>query len=47
MLGDYIQQYKQAMKDGNKKEMARIERDLAKMGMDKFTLKILAAEVEA
>lgn len=45
MLGEYIEQYKKAMEEGDKKEMERIEKDLAKLGMDKMTLMLLAKEV--
>lgn len=45
MLSKYIENYKKAMEEGNKKEMERIEKDLAKLGMDKMTLMLLIQEV--
>lgn len=44
MLSDYIKAYKQAMEQNNTKEMERIERKLASIGMDRYTLRILAKE---
>ena len=45
MLSEYIENYKKAMEEGNKKEMERIEKDLAKLGMDKMMLMLLIQEV--
>lgn len=45
MLNDYIQAYKQAIKEKNTKEMERIEKDLQKLGMDRLTLRLLTKEV--
>ena len=45
MLNEYIENYKKAMAEGNKKEMERIEKDLAKLGMDKMTLMVLVREM--
>ena len=45
MLSDYIEQYADAQKRNDKKQMARIERDLQRLGMDVMTLKVLAREV--
>ena len=44
MLSEYIEAYKKAMAEKNEKEMARIEKDLAKLGMDRMTLRVLAKE---
>lgn len=44
MLGDYIKMYKEAMAKGDEKEMKRIEKDLAQLGMDRMTLRMLAKE---
>ena len=44
MLSDYIEAYKEALKNKDKKQQEKIERDLAKLGMDRFTLQILAKE---
>lgn len=46
MLSDYIDAYIQAKKDGNKKEMQRIERDLSRLGMDKYSLLAIVDELE-
>ena len=45
MLSDMINAYVEAQKKGNTKEMQRIEKQLAKLGMDRMTLQILAKEV--
>ena len=45
MLSDYIEMYKEAMKKNDEKEMKRIEKDLASLGMDRITLRLLAKEV--
>ncbi len=45
MLGDYIEMYKKAMEENNEKEMKRIEKDLAQLGMDRMTLRMLAKEI--
>ena len=42
MLTDYIEQYKKAIATDDKKTMQRIERELAALGMDARTLKMLA-----
>ncbi len=44
MLGDYIDAYIEAKKNGCEKEMKRIEKDLAKLGMDKHTLDVVVAD---
>ncbi len=41
MLTDYIEKYKKAAAAGDKKTMNRIERELASLGMDALTLKML------
>ena len=46
MLYEYIEEYKKAMKFDNKKAMAKIEKDLARLGMDKRTLLVLVSEFE-
>lgn len=45
MLDEYIKAYKEAMQTGDEKEMKRIERDLASLGMDRMTLRMLAKEI--
>lgn len=45
MLSDYIEMYKKAMQKDDKKEMARIEKQLARLGMDKATLVTLAKSI--
>ena len=45
MLGEYIELYKKAKEEGNEKEMKRIEKDLAKLGMDRYTLTIIVNEM--
>ena len=44
MLSDYIEAYKEALKNNNIKEQQRIEKEVRKLGMDKFTLMFLARE---
>ena len=44
MLSDYIEAYKEALKNKNIKEQQRIEKEVRKLGMDKFTLMFLAKE---
>ena len=44
MLSEYIEAYKEALKNKDEKQQERIERDLAKLGMDRFTLQILVKE---
>lgn len=44
MLQDYIDQYREAVETGDNKEMTRIEKDLAKLGMDRHTLNVLLVE---
>lgn len=44
MLSEYIDNYVKALKNKDKKAQAKIEKDLAKLGMDKMTLMILVAE---
>ena len=46
MLTQYIVEYAKARKSGDKKEMARIEKDLGKVGMDALTLSMLADDVD-
>jgi hypothetical protein len=38
MITDYITEYIGARKSGDRKTMARIEKDLAKLGVDMITL---------
>ena len=45
MLQEYIEAYKKAMKNKDEKEMKRIEKDLAQLGMDRMTLMLLVKEV--
>lgn len=45
MLSDYINKYKEAVAKNDKKAMERIEKDLSKLGMDKYTLTILVKEL--
>ena len=45
MLSDYIEAYKEALKNKNIKEQQRIEKEVRKLGMDKITLLFLAKEV--
>lgn len=40
MITDYIIEYIGARKSGDKKTMARIEKDLAKLGVDMITLAV-------
>lgn len=42
MLTDYIEKYKKAVAEDDKKTIRRIERELATLGMDAGTLKMLA-----
>ena len=44
MLSDYIELYKEAIREGNGIEKARIERVLEQLGMDRVTLRILAGK---
>ena len=44
MLEDMIVEYEKAIKSGNKWAMQRIERDLAKLGMDKISLMLIVQE---
>jgi hypothetical protein len=44
MLGDYIEAYKEAMERGDAKEMERIEKELASLGMDYETLMVVVTE---
>jgi uncharacterized membrane protein (DUF106 family) len=44
MLGDYIDQYVEAYKRKDRKEMERIERELSKVGMDKYTLMLIIGD---
>lgn len=41
MLSDYITDYVTAKKNGDTKEMSRIEKTLRSVGMDKLTLSVL------
>lgn len=45
MLNDYITEYIKAKKANDTKTMTRIEKDLAKLGMDKLTLDVLVTEL--
>ena len=46
MLSDMIEAYVEAQKQGNTKEMQRIEKQLAKLGMDKYTLMVLVNDIK-
>lgn len=46
MLTEYIMEYAKARKEGDKKSMKSIERDLNKLGMDSITLNALADDVD-
>ncbi len=46
MLNDYIQSYIAARKEADKGKMEKIERDLAKLGMDKMTRTVLVKDAE-
>lgn len=46
MLNDYITAYIKAKKDNDTKFMKQIEKDLARLGMDKSTLLVLVKELE-
>lgn len=41
MLTEYIEQYKKAIVDGDKKTISRIERELSSLGIDAHTLRTL------
>lgn len=45
MLGDYIEEYKKALQNNDKKEQVRIEKALQSLGMDKYTLMVLVKEL--
>ena len=45
MLTNYIELYKKAIAENDKKTMRRIERELAALGMDVCTLKMLAKSI--
>ena len=44
MLSDYIEAYKKAVENKDVKAQERIEKEVRKLGMDKFTLMFLARE---
>ena len=44
MLEDYIVAYEKALKEHDAKAQKKIERDLAKLGMDKITLMTIVKE---
>ena len=44
MLSDYIVEYVEAKASGDEKLATKIEKELAMLGMDKYTLTILANE---
>ena len=44
MLQLYIDEYKEALRRGDRKTIARIERELQSIGMDSATLKYLVAK---
>lgn len=46
MLGDYINEYAAAKKNGDEKKMQQIEKDLASLGMDKHTLLTILKEMK-
>lgn len=45
MLTDLLALYKYALEDGNEKDIERALRDLAEVGVDKYTADILVKEV--
>lgn len=44
MLSDYIDAYEAAIRRGDKKAAEKIEKDLARLGMDKATLMLIVGE---
>ena len=44
-MSEYIEAYIKALRANDKKEMSRIERDLRKLGMDRYTLIVLVKEL--
>ena len=44
-MSEYIEAYVKALKANDKKEMARIERNLWRLGMDKHTLLVVVKEM--
>lgn len=44
MLEEYLQEYEKAVAEKDWKEVSRIERELASLGMDKLTLSVLMKE---
>lgn len=44
MLGEYIKMYVQAIQNHDEKAKVKIEKDMAKLGMDRYTLSMLAKE---
>lgn len=44
MLSEYIDNYIKALDDNDEKSIKRIERELAMLGMDRYTLQIIVAE---
>lgn len=46
MLTDLLYLYKYALEDGNKKSIERALRDLAAVGVDKYTADMLVEELE-
>ena len=44
-MSEYIEAYVKALKANDKKEMARIERVLRKLGMDRYTLMVVVKEM--
>ncbi len=46
MLQDYIDAYEVAIRKGDKKAAEKIEKDLARLGMDKATLMLIVGEIK-
>ncbi len=46
MLTDYIDRYREALKQGDHKTAREIERALAMLGMDRATLMVIVKEME-
>ncbi|MBQ9605550.1 MAG: hypothetical protein IJV16_00020 [Lachnospiraceae bacterium] len=44
MLQDYINDYIDAEKKGDSRKMSRIESDVALLGIDRYTLRMIARE---
>ena len=44
MLGEYIEEYEKALLAGDKSTMRRIEKEIARVGVDKRSLLVIVAE---